>query len=835
MPAARARVPKQVGRYQLVYELATSYLGPLWAARIEGGDSLALLRLVSLSRLDADARVRLLEAAWQAMEVRDDRVLPVTDVVASDGELSVVSEYAEGIPLRAIQTLASVRRKPMSVSVALRFILDLVDGVTALHRAMTELGEEAVPLFGGISADSVLVSADGHASLLDVAIASAASGVESLGGTPERAAYAAPEQLGGQPRADQRTDVFSVGTLAWELLANRRLFVGSDKAVAQKVLAAKVPKLEDAARKGEFQVPKPLGAAVLRALSLEPGARFASMAAFRKELEGVGVAPAEPAVVASYVATIADGAFARTRDALSLPPRPAPARAPEDAKPRAEPARATPVARPKGDPKPALPTRAAARPGVEPNAAAPARPMSQPRLGVPSQSNSTLPAKIRPRQQTMIGLPAPAGQSPSATPPAKPPATPVTEPPPSSSDEPTTQYSREHLKRLSELHDANASSRPPPRDVTAQPAEAPAPSKLVSESPPPLLETKPPPARAAETPAAGEVPLPRLVSLRPTPRALSELHTERPPPPELDPALPATPPAGPAIANAVVTTTDAIAPPARAVAPLPPAPEAPEDLQPVRIAAAPPPARVSTGGALAPSYAPPHPLASRNSDRTGQSLAPRAERPAFSRPPPATAAASFYPSQVAPPLVHDPRANRAPSVVPPRAAKSIRGVVLGVAASLVLVALSATVTLRVMTRQAEGASEDEHAAAANPRSETPTISESHPAKAGAPTQTVTAATAAASASAAPTQTVTTATTAASASASAEATQPAPVSSSGAGSAAHAVDSATIPSATSEEPAVTASPNTPSRAPARATPRTARKPAKKHGRFVPNDI
>src|SRR5882672_3686629 len=324
MAIARIKLPKQVGRYQLSYELSPSYLGPLWAARIEGGDgsSLAMLRLVSLARLDADTRVRLLEAAWQAMEVRDDRIISVTDVVASDGELSIVSDYVEGLPLRSISGLASVRRKPIPVSVALRFIADLMDGVVALHRAMEELGEEAVPLFGGLSVDSVLVGADGRTSLLDVAIAGAASSVESLGGSPERAAYAAPEQVGAGGSIDARTDVFSLGALAWEMLSSRRLFVGSDKGVVQKVLAAKIPKLDDATRKGDFEIPKPVAAAVMKALAREPGERFESVEAFRDALSGF--APAPPADAADYVAIIADGALARTREALSLPPRPRP-------------------------------------------------------------------------------------------------------------------------------------------------------------------------------------------------------------------------------------------------------------------------------------------------------------------------------------------------------------------------------------------------------------------------------------------------------------------------------------------------------------------------------
>src|SRR4051812_31910726 len=199
MAVARAHAVKVVGRYQLAHEIAASYLGPLWAVRVEGSDgstSLAILRLVSLSRLDADTRVRLLEAAWQAMEVRHEGVCPVTDVVASDGELSVVFEYTEGLPLRAIQGVASVRRKPMPSAVALRIVSDLAAAVGALHSATIELGDEAVPLYGGLSADSVYVGTDGRAAVLDVAVSAVASTVEALGGSSERTAYAAPEQLG---------------------------------------------------------------------------------------------------------------------------------------------------------------------------------------------------------------------------------------------------------------------------------------------------------------------------------------------------------------------------------------------------------------------------------------------------------------------------------------------------------------------------------------------------------------------------------------------------------------------------------------------------------------
>ena len=319
MTPGRAKSVRAVGRYRLIHELGQSYLGPLWAVRADGmggAAQLGTLRLVSLDGLSAETRVRLLEAAWQAMEVRGDFVGPVTDVVASDGELGVVSDYEEGVTLRALANVASVRRKPMPFGVALRIVLDVLDATAALHQASVELGEEAVPLFGGLSADSVVVCTSGRSVVVDVAIASAASAIDSLGGSAERIAYSAPEQLAATPAADARTDVFTVGVLAWELFSGRRLFIGSDKTLAQKVLTAKIPKLDEARRKGDPEIPAAVQSAVMKALDRNPAKRFQTAAEFAETLAacaGHGTAAAD---VTEYVTMVAEGPLTRVREAL---------------------------------------------------------------------------------------------------------------------------------------------------------------------------------------------------------------------------------------------------------------------------------------------------------------------------------------------------------------------------------------------------------------------------------------------------------------------------------------------------------------------------------------
>ena len=840
MTIAKAKAPKQVGRYQLAYEVATSYLGPLWVARIEGSDpGLAMLRLVSLSRLDADTRVRLLEAAWQAMEVRDPRVASATDVVASDGELSVISEYVEGTPLRGFNGLVSVRRKPVPVPVALRFILDLVDGALALHRAMAELGDEAVPLFGGFSADSVLIGANGRATILDVAIASAASTVESLGTSPERVAYAAPEQIGGEG-VDARTDVFSLGVLAWELLSNRRLFAGAEKGVAQRVLTAKIARLDEGPRKGEAEIGKPLADVVMRALERDPSARFESVEALRTALEAAKLSPAGPEEAAQYVVSIADGAFARAREALSLPPRPRseatvagamrlraalhtpsgqrPAVTqpnPDASTPRAIPVRPAAVrvslntsetaARPT-TPAAASPAAvASAKPSVNPSTHLGWRalepPANPPRSVPPNQQRLATPSKVRPRQATMIGLPPPADSrvvrpdAPPAQPavtvvatvpvtagptPITPPiAVPLTEPPPSSdgSEEPTAQYSREHLRQL---------------------ADSPAP---LSEVPPPVELRVPPKTEPAQpVKRESQAPLSRLAPHQPTPRPLSEIHTERPPPPEAEPEPVA---------------------PFRVAAPLPPA-----DLgvPAPQVAAAPLPARLDPPGpvgAAGSSLSPPRGdhAPSRNGDFAALPVARQQERPPFSKPPPATAQPSYLPSQIAPPLVHDPRANRRPSLRP-SGLHFTRGVVLGVVVSFALVVVSTVVALFLMRRSAPEATDDARANAAV-TTPAPTVHVENTAAAVHAEETAPAPTLSGAAASASAPEVTPAPTAL---ATAEAPAPAVA----------AAASNTEP-APSEPASTTAEPATAARAPSHAAPRAARPTKKTKKRFVPSDI
>lgn len=707
MAAGRAKESRLVGRYQLVFELAQSYLGPLWAVCTDGDAAAppSLLRLVSLGRQDADTRVRLLEAAWQAMEVSGDHLCAVTDVVASDGELGVVCEYIEGLPLRALQGLSSARRKPVPPSLALRLIQDIAEGVSVLHGAAEGLGEEGAALFGGLSPDSVIVTTEGRISLLDTAIAGVASTVPSLGGNPERTAYSSPEQLGSTPHADARSDVFTLGVLAWELLSNRRLFIGSDKAVAQRVLSGKIPRPDEMKRKDDPEVPASIVATVMKALDRNPTARFQSALAFRDALLGSGSAVDEPEAVAEYLRAVGDGALARLREALkdestgtragvsaakaaaarassvdltadmarsdphakapSAPKhdRPLPAIRLEPPKPvgvpKPEP-KASPLLAPKVDPR--APVAAAPAVPVPGTADAPSPPAASPPAagaGAPAVVRAPVPKRL----PTMIGMMSPLAAKPAAGPP--------------SSDRATVKPNmRPEPDGLGEFLD-DPESVPPTKPKAPAAAAAAATfqhsdlSSLDGDEPTAQFSAKDlvqvermarssDPAhgpRSSRTSAARDEQAPASEPLA----WLDDPESVRAPPPVAQPAFPRSDARSEARPTPVGSSPDARPTPV---------------LSPGAL-----PAEVRPSKAAAPGAAATSPR------REERGSLPKA--PVHSQPP-----AAYYPSQIPPPLIHDPRANRGPSPAQPAAARSSasrskRRLLVGALVSLSLISASA--------------------------------------------------------------------------------------------------------------------------------------------------
>jgi eukaryotic-like serine/threonine-protein kinase len=177
----------------------------------------------------------------------------------------IAMELVEGLSLRAL-----IKGKKVAPERAVELTLELADALTYLH-ANGIVHRDLKP-------ENVLLTAEGKAKLLDFGIAMDESarrltwtGLSSTLGTPD---YMAPEQAKGR-RGDVRTDIYSLGTMLYELLTGELPFVG---ATAESILRSKTTDDPRPLRSIVPGIDPALEEIVLHAIEREPRDRYQRVA-----------------------------------------------------------------------------------------------------------------------------------------------------------------------------------------------------------------------------------------------------------------------------------------------------------------------------------------------------------------------------------------------------------------------------------------------------------------------------------------------------------------------------------------------------------------------------
>ncbi|MES1188607.1 MAG: protein kinase [Myxococcales bacterium] len=160
----------------------------------------------------------------------------------------------------------------LSLPYSLRWLMDAMDGLGVLHRTLSFVHGEVQP-------EHLVLGDDGVGRLIPVVRAHWVRGEERA---PERLYYLAPEKLLGD-RVDVRSDVFSLGVMLWEALAGQRLLEAHtvDDIIA-RLMGGGIPR----ARSPEAEAwTEPLAAIAERAIAVDPGRRFASVAEMSNTLQ----------------------------------------------------------------------------------------------------------------------------------------------------------------------------------------------------------------------------------------------------------------------------------------------------------------------------------------------------------------------------------------------------------------------------------------------------------------------------------------------------------------------------------------------------------------------
>ena len=335
MTGPRSTTPTVIaGRYELDGELGRGGM-----AEVRAGTDRRLRRPVAVKFLlpamaaREDIRRRFESEARAAASLSHPHAVAVYDTGEHDGLPYIVMERLPG------ETLADrIAGGPVDPDWLVGMTGEVLGALGAAHAAGL--------VHRDVKPGNILLTADGHAKIADFGIAKSLegpgiglelTGTGQLLGTP---AYLAPERLDGAP-ATPGSDLYALGVVMYEALTGVSPFAGDTPLATARAVAAGDWRPLASVRPG---LDPSVVATVERAMSREPGRRFASASAMAAAMTG-----SRPGAVAAGEPTIVDGMVPRTGPATAVLDRrdlvagPGPAAPPASAPPLP-----APIARPRG-------------------------------------------------------------------------------------------------------------------------------------------------------------------------------------------------------------------------------------------------------------------------------------------------------------------------------------------------------------------------------------------------------------------------------------------------------------------------------------------------------
>jgi serine/threonine-protein kinase len=215
-----------------------------------------------------------LDEARLSIVLNHANIVQVFDVSQSGGTYFIVMEYVDGFNVRHLFQRASEIGLKIPVAVVCYMIIEVCKGLEHAHTKRDLEGKHLRIVHRDLSPPNILVSRSGEIKITDFGLAKATSQLTRTdpGVVKGKYSYLSPEVTEGR-QADLRADIFAAGIVAWELLANRRLFFGkTDVETVDMVRKAEVPSLT----KLNTDVTPELEAIVNKALARDPKKRYTS-------------------------------------------------------------------------------------------------------------------------------------------------------------------------------------------------------------------------------------------------------------------------------------------------------------------------------------------------------------------------------------------------------------------------------------------------------------------------------------------------------------------------------------------------------------------------------
>lgn len=278
---------ERFGKYILLEKLASGGMAEIYLAKSLGAQGinkfLAVKRILPQFCENPEFKEMFREEAKVSVNLRHSNVVPIFDFGEERNQFYLVMDYVEGRNLRQILNELKKQQIQFSVEQICYMIREAAAGLDHAHRCIDgSTGRPLNIIHRDISPQNIMVSFEGEVKIIDFGIAKAETQMEATkaGTLKGKFGYMSPEQADGH-NIDVRTDIFSLGIVLWELLANDRLFTASSEAaILRKIRDCQIP----AIRKINPNTPPELEKIVNKVLAKDPALRYQTAAALHKDL-----------------------------------------------------------------------------------------------------------------------------------------------------------------------------------------------------------------------------------------------------------------------------------------------------------------------------------------------------------------------------------------------------------------------------------------------------------------------------------------------------------------------------------------------------------------------
>jgi serine/threonine-protein kinase len=257
-------IGKTISHYHILEKLGEGGMGVVYKARDEKLDRDVALKFLPSSLASSDDLARFEQEAKAISALNHPNIATIYDIDETDGSKFLALEFIPNGTLKSKIKKLKEEGKEFSIEEVINYGIHIAEGLAHAHRAGI--------IHRDVKSDNAMLTKEGNVKLTDFGLAKLqySAQLTKSGSTLGTAAYMSPEQIRDEA-VDERSDLFSLGVVLYELTTLRLPFRGEHAASLSYSIAHEEPQPATTFRQN---IPEGLLAVIAKCLEKDPSKRY---------------------------------------------------------------------------------------------------------------------------------------------------------------------------------------------------------------------------------------------------------------------------------------------------------------------------------------------------------------------------------------------------------------------------------------------------------------------------------------------------------------------------------------------------------------------------------